>query len=118
MKALLKRVLGFVLSAAVLLSFPAAEADAVGGKLSKEEIDDCKEIDVKRCSISDLKGIEYFTALNLSKNTDLRELYCSGNSLKALNVSGNKKLERLECTGNPLDKPILGREQIVDEMKY
>ncbi|GBU21376.1 hypothetical protein R80B4_01265 [Fibrobacteres bacterium R8-0-B4] len=65
--------------------------------------------------ISDLSGIEYFTALtrlfcygnkltalDLSKNTALTELYCYSNKLTELNVSKNTKLKTLSIYGNQL----------------
>ena len=45
-------------------------------------------------SISDLTGIEAFTALT--------ELYCQNNELTSLNVSNNTALEMLRCEGNNL----------------
>ncbi len=52
------------------------------------------EIDVFNKSISDLKGIEYFTALT--------ELYCFGNQLTSLDVSKNTSLTTLSCYSNQL----------------
>ena len=53
-----------------------------------------KTIIVNKMSIADLKGIEYFTALN--------ELNCSNNKLTALDLSANKALETLHCNNNQL----------------
>ena len=70
--------------------------------------------------IEDLTGIQYFTnlevlkvgnlgwgnnkikALDLSKNTKLRVLDCSGNLLTKLDLSKNSMLEELNCSENAL----------------
>lgn len=65
--------------------------------------------------IKSLKGIEYFSALNVlycthhqlteldvSKNTNLEELNCSGNQLTSLDVSKNIWLRSLDCNNNQL----------------
>ena len=62
--------------------------------LSPQEIADAKEIDVVNESISDLTGIEYFTALT--------HLYCYNNDLTSLNVSGCTALTSLDCYNNDL----------------
>lgn len=51
-------------------------------------------INVYEQGIADLKGIEYFTALN--------ELNCSNNKLTALDLSANTALETLHCNNNQL----------------
>ena len=83
--------------------------------LSDEEIAAVTKINVNIKSISDLKGIEYFTALtqlecyrnqltslNVSKNTALKLLYCPDNQLTSLDVSKNTALEYLNCSINQL----------------
>ncbi|MBR3056420.1 MAG: DUF4214 domain-containing protein [Clostridiales bacterium] len=87
------------------------------GILTEAEIADVKEIDVRKQSISDLKGIEYFTeltelqcydnqltSLDVSKNADLEILDCSNTQLTSLDVSNHTKLKRLECSNNQLTK--------------
>ena len=72
-------------------------------------------INVNKMSIADLKGIEYFTALenlkcynnklkalDVSKNTALKLLNCSENQLTTLNVSTNTALTTLSCENNQL----------------
>jgi len=74
-----------------------------------------KTIIVNKMSIADLKGIEYFTALeylkcynnklkalDVSKNTALKLLNCSENQLTTLNVSTNTALTTLSCENNQL----------------
>ena len=72
-------------------------------------------IKVNEKSIADLKGIEYFTALetlhcnnnqltalDMSANTALRNLNCYSNQLTALDVSKNEALVLLNCSNNAL----------------
>lgn len=83
--------------------------------LSAEEIAAVTSIDVYNKGISDLKGIEYFTALetlncgsnsltslDVSENTELTWLRCDGNNLTSLDVSKNTALKYLYCYENPL----------------
>ena len=73
-------------------------------------------INCSNLSISDLTGIEAFTALtdlncgnnqltslDVSNNTALTALYCWGNQLTSLDVSNNTALTSLDCTNNPLE---------------
>lgn len=61
--------------------------------LSADEIAAVQNIDVTGQSITSLKGIAYFTALE--------SLDCSETKLTALDTSHNTKLVRLECSGIP-----------------
>ncbi len=83
--------------------------------LSDTEIAAVKEIDCKGRAITNLKGIEYFTALeylycydneltelDLRRNTKLKELKCSTNRLTVLDLSQNPKLKRVICSNNAL----------------
>ena len=83
--------------------------------LSDTEIAAVKEIDCKGRAITNLKGIEYFTALedlycydneltelDLSQNIKLEELNCSTNRLTVLDLSQNPKLKRVICSDNAL----------------
>ena len=83
--------------------------------LSSDEIADVTRINVYDKSISDLTGIEHFTALthlDCSRNnltsldvsgcTALTSLYCYNNDLTSLNVSGCTELETLMCYNNQL----------------
>lgn len=51
-----------------------------------------KKLEVSRCNIVDLSGIEYFTALT--------KLDCSGNLLISLDVTQNPALTYLNCENN------------------
>ena len=87
----------------------------LSGTLSSSEISSITEINCSGYDISDLKGIEYFTALTLlncednylttldvSKNTKLVYLNCSNNELTSLDVSKNTALTELYCSSNQL----------------
>ena len=85
-------------------------------KLSEAELNAVVGIDVNNYNISDLTGVEYFTALeeylycdhnqltslDVSKNVALRELSCYDNQLTSLDVSKNAALEILWCYDNKL----------------
>lgn len=81
--------------------------------LSAEEIAAVQDISVTGQSITSIKGIEHFTALetlfvgspittlDVSKNTALTSLNCRGTKLTSLDTSHNTKLLTLECDGIP-----------------
>lgn len=86
-------------------------------------------IKVNEKSISDLKGIEYFTALNelncsnnkltaldLSANTALETLHCNNNQLTALDVSKNEALVLLNCSNNALTALDVSKNMALEEM--
>ncbi len=64
------------------------------GIITEKEIKNVVKIDVIRRNITNLKGIEYFTALT--------ELWCSYNQLTSLDVSGCTALKELWCNDNQL----------------
>ena len=81
------------------------------GSLSSDEIAVVTQINVINKSISNLTGIEYFTALeklecyynqltslDVSQNTALTYLECSYNQLTSLDVSENAELNTLNCS--------------------
>lgn len=79
--------------------------------LTKIDIGSIKEIDIYGKDVVDLKGIEYFTNLevlkcggnwkvkkmDVSRNLQLKELQCSDIFLDSIDVSKNTKLEILSC---------------------
>ena len=97
-------------------SYVQTEFDKDGdNKLSSAEIAAVKEIIASLRGIKNLKGIEFFTALetlncveceltelDVSKNTELKILHCRENELTKLDVSKNTKLEILSCSKNEL----------------
>ncbi len=86
------------------------------GVLTSEEIASVKTINISETSARNMKGIEYFAALewlissenaaleelDASKNTRLMVLICRAGQLKTLNVKGCTALERLVCNDNQL----------------
>lgn len=95
--------------------------------LSEAEIAAVKDINVDKCSIEDLKGIEFFTSLiylscannlltelDMSGNSKLIKLNCSYNKLTSINVSQNLNLSNLDVSENQLytldvtNNPLLG----------
>ena len=85
------------------------------GFLSNAEISKVTKISVEHIGVSDLTGIEYFTALeelycfsnkltsiNVKNNTALKKLSCFDNQITSLDVSKNTALEILSCFSNKL----------------
>ena len=83
--------------------------------LDAAEIAMVTSIAVYDMGISDLKGVEYFTALtdlycgsnqltslDVSKNTALTKLHCESNQLTSLDVTNNTALTNLDCHSNQL----------------
>ena len=64
------------------------------GKLSAEEINAIRDLRVDGLGISNLKGVEKFTALE--------ELHASGNKLKSVDLTKNKKLTYINLNNNNL----------------
>ena len=69
------------------------------GKLTDEEIAGVTVMMVPEMGIENLKGIEFFTAL--------QTLYCSVNQLNSLDVSKNTALQYLDCDNNQLKTLLL-----------
>ena len=97
------------------------EANGMGNGIANDDyvttanIDTVTSLDVNVQNISDLTGIEDFTALtilncsanqlttlDLSNNTALTYLECIGNQLSSLDVSNNTALNTLYCYWNQL----------------
>lgn len=62
--------------------------------LTEEEIASITTLNVSNLGISDLKGIEYFTAL--------KKLLCYKNNLTELDLSANKLLKEVDCYSNQI----------------
>ena len=87
------------------------------------------EIDCAKMNISNLIGIEAFTALtkllckdnqltslDVSKNTALTDLNCFENQLTSLDVSKNTALTYLSCSGNQLKSLDLSKNTALFEL--
>ena len=91
-------------------------ADADGdGVLTPEEIEKTQIIELDDAGIKDLSGIQYLiflehlscagnslTSVDLSKNTELEDLYIEGNKLRVLELGENEKLVNLNCSDNEI----------------
>ncbi|MDL2145391.1 T9SS type A sorting domain-containing protein [Flavobacterium tructae] len=88
------------------------DTDGKNGKVATSSIANIKVLDISNSNISDLKGIENFTALekfickgnlittvDMSNNTQLNYLDVSNNPLTSVNVSKNKLLKEFYCNG-------------------
>lgn len=88
---------------------------SIDGKVPTAYISAVTELYLPYISISDLTGIEDFTALetlncpgnnlksiNVSKNLNLKTLNCENNKLYSLNVSENTTLATLDCSNNSI----------------
>ena len=89
--------------------------DVVDGRVLTKNIDTTKKLKLVSRNISDLTGIEAFTALevlichynqltslDLSKNTALTLFECPYNQLTSLDLSKNTALTILRCNNNQL----------------
>jgi len=89
--------------------------NVVDGKVVTSNINKITRLDLNRKNISDLTGIQDFTALeslrfkqnqvvslDISQNKALKFLNCPGNLLSSLDVSQNKDIEELRLNGNKL----------------
>jgi len=85
------------------------------GQVPTANISSLTTLNVSNQNISDLTGIEDFTALkslncktnnltsiNISSNLNLERLFCSSNNLTTLNVNSNTLLQQLYCDNNQL----------------
>ena len=90
--------------------------DVLDDYVITDSINTVTTLDVSNDSISDLTGIEGFTALtnlncsrnqltslNMSSNTALTEMNCARNDLSSLDLSSNTALTELICHSNELD---------------
>ena len=79
-------------------------------KLTSLDTSHNKKLGYLRCNyIPDL------TTLNVSQNTELKDLYCNDNALADLNLTNNSALETLECGDNELTTLDLSKNT---ELKY
>ncbi|MBR5684610.1 MAG: hypothetical protein IKX18_00470 [Muribaculaceae bacterium] len=85
------------------------------GYITSAHVNAYDYLNLSNSSISNLKGIEYFTNLetlqiqynnltsvDLSQNTKLKTLNCYNNQLTSLNLSNHPNLEYLDCSNNKL----------------
>ncbi len=100
------------------------------GVLSEGEIAAVTNFGIVGRHIKNMKGLEFFTALeglnvndndltslDLSKNTALKWLDCSNNQLASLDVSKNPQLDNLDCSENKLTSLDLTQNTKLTELK-
>ena len=100
------------------------------GILTQTEIENIERIVLMSQNIRNLKGIEFFTqiellncvgnlidSLDVSKNTALTNIQCSENNLKSLDVSNNTLLETLSCNNNQLTSLYLSRNTALQSLQ-
>ncbi len=100
---------------------PLGDPNSMGNGIANDNlvftnrINTVTSLGLHNLSISDLTGIEGFTALtnlicssnqltslDLSQNTSLQQLFCGGNQLSNLNISQNTALQTVQCQNNQL----------------
>ncbi|MBO4459316.1 MAG: S-layer homology domain-containing protein [Clostridiales bacterium] len=99
------------------------------GTLSSYEISEADLIDVTGKSIKNLKGLQYFssleilecsnlklTELDISANTKLKTLIADANKLKEIDVSNNKSLTELIIDDNKLDSLNISKNTSLKEL--
>ena len=99
------------------------------GTLSSYEISEADLIDVTGKSIKNLKGLQYFTSLeilecsnlkltelDISANTKLKTLIADANKLKEIDVSNNKSLTELIIDDNKLDSLNISKNTSLKEL--
>ena len=100
-----------------------------GDEITVDKIAATTELYVSYKSISDLTGIENFSALetfscqenqlteiDVSKNTALKSLNCSRNQLTSLDVSKNTALWNLYCNNNQLTELDLSKNTVLTRL--
>jgi Leucine-rich repeat (LRR) protein len=84
------------------------DKDGKNGSVLLADISNVKSIDVSNSGITNLSGIEYFTALEI--------LICKGNVLTTINLSSNTALKYLDCSNNPLATLDVSKNMLLIEL--
>ncbi|MBR3057223.1 MAG: DUF4214 domain-containing protein [Clostridiales bacterium] len=100
------------------------------GTLSDEEIKKVTKLNLfyENCHVKNLKGIEFFieltsltvsgiSNLDVSNNTKLTYLDCSGSSLTSLDLSDNTNLTYLDCSCNKLTNLDVGENKKLQQLQ-
>lgn len=80
------------------------------GSVLLANITNVTSIDVSNSGITNLSGVEYFTAL--------QTLICNGNSLTTINLSNNTALKYLDCSNNPLTTLDVSKNILLQELYF
>ena len=99
------------------------------GVITEKEISDIKEIAANNEHIRSLRGIEFFTnleilscseneieELDVSKNPLLTKLGINKNKLKSLNLSNNAVLKSLSCSENEIEELDVSKNPLLTEL--
>lgn len=84
------------------------DTDGLNGKITISNIANITSLDLSNSGISNLSGIEQFTALET--------LICSGNLLSTINVSNSTALKYLDCSNNPLTTLNVSNNKLLTEL--
>ena len=100
-------------------------------RLSAIELNAATWVNVSGLGVKDLRGIEHLyaltaldcsnnslTALDVSKNTELKELYCFTNAIKSLDVRKNTELQTLRCQSNKLTSLDLSKNTKLSYLNF
>ena len=103
----------------------------INGQVATADIENVLTLDVNQKNISDLTGIEDFITLeelvfwsnqiidlDVSQNTDLTKLNCSGNQLTTLDLTQNTALENLNCWGNQITTLNLTQNTVLEKLNF
>jgi len=106
------------------------DSGEIDGQVLTANINGITSIDLGGLYISDLTGIEGFTALeylrceynqlrslDVSQNTALEYLECNNNGLKSLDVSSNANLITLICSSNELTELIVSQNTALNYLE-
>ena len=101
------------------------------GILNAFELNAATWVNVSGLGVKDLRGIEHLyaltaldcsnnslTALDVSKNTELKELYCFTNAIKSLDVRKNTELQTLRCQSNKLTSLDLSKNTKLSYLNF
>jgi len=101
----------------------------IDGQVLTSNISTVTNLNVYAKNISDLTGIQDFsaleelncaanqlTALDVSQNANLETLYCFQNQLQALDVSNNTQLTYLDCSNNQLTVLDVDQNQYLERL--
>lgn len=148
----MKKLIGLICCAALLLMCGAALAEVrindanfpdknfqkyveeeldtdQNGVLSEEEIQAVTGLGITERHLKNMKGLEFFTALeglnlngndltelDLSSFPNLKWVSCSGNQLTALDVSANPLLDIVDCSENQITGLDLSQNEMLREL--
>jgi Leucine-rich repeat (LRR) protein len=94
----------------ILINLGIDSNPVIDGKVLRSEVEGVTSLNVSSRNISDLTGIEAFTALE--------ELYCQFNQLTSLDLSANTALNILSCIENQLTALNVSNNLLLSQIKF